>query len=492
MGTGALFFNRPVLQNLTGRGIIRDRNREGSSKQETGERRVKHLFREVPEGYLFSNRGLVRLIVPLIVEQFLAISVGLFDSIMVSSVGQAAVSAVSLIDNIMILIINIFAALSTGGAIIAGQFLGRRQEEKGCEATEQMLLVSAGLSVLIMALVYMGQNFILRVVFGRIEADVMANCRTYLLIVAASIPFIALYNAGAAVYRGMGDSKTSMLTALFMNGVNLIGNAILLYGLKWGIEGAAIPTLISRALAAVWMVALLKRKEKLLHIGSLRRIRPHPATIRQILRIGVPYGLENGVFQLGKIMVLSLIAAFGTASIAANAVSGTLCNFVILGGMSISYAISSVCAQCVGVRDYEQVRYYIRKLMGLSYLSVLVLNILVCLSLPLVFALYRLPMETAVMTKQLIWLHGAGALTFWPLAFNLPNALRSSNDTAFCMVVALLSMWIFRVGFSVVLAQYLGMGVFGVWVAMQLDWIARTAAFVPRYRGKRWYLPAEE
>ena len=191
-------------------------------------------------------------------------------------------------------------------------------------------------------------------------------------------------------------------------------------------------------------------------------------------------------------MVLSLIAAFGTASIAANAVSGTLCNFVILGGMSISYAISSVCAQCVGVRDYEQVRYYTRKLMGLSYLSVLVLNILVCLSLPLVFALYRLPAETAVMTKQLIWLHGAGALTFWPLAFNLPNALRSSNDTAFCMVVALLSMWIFRVGFSVVLAQYLGMGVFGVWVAMQLDWIARTAAFVPRYRGKRWYLPAEE
>ena len=283
-----------------------------------------------------------------------------------------------------------------------------------------------------------------------------------------------------------------MLTSLFMNGVNLIGNAILLYGLKWGIEGAAIPTLVSRALAAVWMVSLLKRKDRILHVGSLRRIRPHGATIRQILRIGIPYGLENGVFQLGKIMVLSLITSFGTASIAANAVSGTLCNFVILGGMSISYAISSVCAQCVGLRDYEQVRYYTRKLMALSYLSVLVMNTLICLSLPVIFAAYRLPAETAAMTRQLILFHGVGALTFWPLAFNLPNALRASNDAAYCMVVALLSMWIFRVGLSVVLGRWCQMGVFGVWVAMAADWIARTAAFVPRYRGERWYLGESE
>ena len=442
--------------------------------------------REVPAGYLFDNQGLRRLIGPLIVEQCLAISVGLFDSIMVASVGQAAVSAVSLIDNIMVLMINMFTALATGGAIVAGQYLGRKQEKRGCRATEQTLLVALVFSLLVMGLVYLAKGFILNVVFGRIEADVMANCNTYLLIVTASTPFIALYNVGAAAYRGMGDSRTPMLLSLFTNGVNLTGNAILLYGLKWGIEGAAIPTLISRVLTAIWMLALLLRKDKTLHVEHIIRIRPNFFMIRRILKIGIPYGLENGMFQLGKILVLSLITSFGTASITANAVGNTVCNFVILGGSSISYALSAVSAQCVGAGDYKQVRYYTRKLLGYSYVSVWVFNALILLAMPLIFAVYHLPEETAELARGIIIIHGIGAMTFWPVAFNLPNALRAANDAAYCMIVSLLSMWICRIGFSYVLADWMEMGVQGVWVAMCIDWVARTVFFVLRYRGTKW------
>ena len=218
--------------------------------------------------YLFSNRDLWQLIIPLIIEQFLLIFVGLADSIMVASVGEAAVSAVSLIDTIMVLIINLFTALATGGAIIAGQALGRRSQEDSCEAAEQTLLFSALLSLVITATMYGGKWFILNVVFGQIEAEVMYNCDLYLMIVSASIPFLAVYNAGAAMFRAMGNSKTPMKMSLAMNSINLFGNAILLYGLKWGIEGAAIPTLLSRVFAGLWMLFLIQRKKYTIHVRS--------------------------------------------------------------------------------------------------------------------------------------------------------------------------------------------------------------------------------
>ncbi len=447
-------------------------------------------MREVPQGYLFQSRDLRRLIVPLIAEQFLAISVGLFDSIMVSSLGQEAVSAVSLIDGVMILIINAFSALATGGAIVAGQYLGQKREQDGCRAVEQTVLVCLGLSTLVMAAVYLGRQFILQVVFGQIEPLVEENCRTYLMIVAASIPFIGAQNAGAAIYRGMGNSRTPMLLSLLVNLLNLAGNALLLYGLGWGIEGAAIPTLLSRMVGGIAMIVLLKKPGNILRIHRYRQIRFDLAMSRRIMGVGIPYGMENSMFQLGKLILLSLITTFGTVSITANAVANSISSFGIVGGMSISLAISSVCAQCVGARDYEQVRYYTRKMLCYGYVSNILLNAVIFLAMPLISAAYHLPEETANLVWAIIAVQAVGAVTFWPSAFNLPNALRASNDGTFCMVISLLSMWIFRVGCSYLFAS-LGFGVVGVWVAMCIDWVARTICFVLRYRGTRWYLTSE-
>ena len=436
--------------------------------------------------YLFSNQDLKKLIVPLLIEQFLAIFVGLADSIMVASVGETAVSAVSLIDTVMILLINLFTALATGGAIVAGQAIGRQHKEDGCEAVEQTLLFSFFFSLVITALMYVGKWFILHVVFGRIEPAVMYNCNIYLMIVTASIPFLAVYNTGAAMFRAMRDSRTPMLMSLAMNGMNLIGNAIFLYGLGWGVEGAALPTTASRVFAGVWMLFLIRNPQKILHARTLLGIRLKWPVLKKILHIGIPYGMENSMFQLGKILVMSLVSGFGTVSIAANAVANSVAAFAILGGSSIGLALSAVVAQCVGANDYEQVRYYTKKLMKYSYASLIGMNLLIILILPFIIRIYNLSPETGQLAKQIITYHAVFAMMIWPLSFTLPNTLRAANDVAYCMWVAIASMWIFRIAFSYVLGQYLGLGLLGVWMAMTTDWLVRSIFFVVRYRGRRW------
>lgn len=437
---------------------------------------------------LFSNRDLRRLIIPLIIEQFLLIFVGLADSIMVAAVGEEAVSAVSLIDSVMILLINAFTALATGGAIVAGQAIGRGNPQEGCQVVDQLVIFISCLSTAIMAILYLGKPFVLHVVFGNIDPLVMKNCNIYLVIVAASIPFMALYNAGAAIYRAMGDSRTPMVMSLLMNGMNLVGNALLIYGFGWGIEGAAVSTLISRLAAGIVMVYLLLNKEKTLHLTKLLGIRFHKGILKKILSIGIPYGLENSMFQLGKIIVLSLVSSFGTMAIAANAVSNSVCMFAVLTGMASGYALSSVTAQCVGAGDYGQVRYYTRKIMAVSYISLLLMNLLIVLLLPVIMRVYNLSAETGNLASRIILFHSICAVAIWPASFTLSNTLRASNDAGYCMLVSIFSMWIFRIGFSYILADHFQWGVFGVWAAMIIDWLVRAIFFTTRYVHGKWQL----
>lgn len=442
--------------------------------------------KSVQKNYLFSSQDLRRLILPLLVEQLLAITVGMADSIMVSSVGEAAVSGVSLVDTIFVLLINIFTALATGGAVICGQYLGKKRPEQACKAADQLVLATCGLSIVVMGLMYVLRTFILNVVFGHIEQDVWNNCNTYFLIVSASIPFISLYNAGAAIFRAQGDSKTPMKMSMIMNVINITGNGILLYGLHLGVEGAAIPTLVSRVFAAAAIFLRARKADHVLHLSRPMVWRLHWPTLKKILSIGVPNGLENSMFQLGKILVLSLVTQFGTAAIAANAVSNTIAVFQTLPGMAMGNAILTVCAQCVGANAYDQARYYTKKLMKIIYAGLAVSCVLVVLVLPLILNIYSLSEEATEMTRQILVYHGICTMLVWPLSFSLPNTLRASNDVTFCMVLSICSMWIFRIGFSYVLGKVLMLGVFGVWVAMTIDWAVRAVCFLARYLSGKW------
>lgn len=440
--------------------------------------------------YYFSNHDLKRLILPMIIEQFLAILVGMSDSIMVATVGEHAVSGVSLVDNIFILLIYLFAALATGGAVVMGQYLGQSHRGKANQAVNQLVLFTALFSVVITAVLYLTRNLILHNVFGDIEANVMEAAKTYLLIVSASIPFIALYNAGAAVFRTMGNAKVPMYLSMIMNCINVGGNAVLIFVFDMGVAGAAIATLVSRVISGVVITALLSSPSLLLHLERPFSFRLDFSMLKKIAYIGIPNGLENGMFQLGKIMVLSIITGFGTAAIAANAVSNIIATFQVLPGMSVGMAVITVCSRCIGAGDYEAARYYTRKIVKLVHLLIFGFSAVTLVALPGIMYLYNLSPEAMGFTKQIIWYHGICCLFIWPEAFTLANTLRAARDVKYCMVWSIISMWVFRIGFSYILGVRMEMGVFGVWVAMSIDWAVRALLFIIRYRGTKWYREA--
>ena len=433
----------------------------------------------------FSNRDLKRLIVPLIVEQLLAITVGLADSLMVAQVGEAAVSAVSLVDTVNVLLVNAFSALATGGAVIAGQYLGRREPDKAGHSGAQLLLFMGEASILIMILFYLAKGFVLGVVFGQVEPDVAAYANTYYLIVESSIPFLALYSAGAALFRVMGNSKISMWVSLLMNIINVTGNALLIFGFHMGVEGVAIPTLVSRLAAAAAMIVLLKRPGLPLRIESFT-FHHDRYVVKHILRFGVPNGMEGSMFQLGKILLLSTVSVLGTASVAANAISNTACTFQCVPGNALGLAMVTVVSRCVGAGNYEKARFYTKKLLKSTYFYMWGTITLTLLLLPLIMRLYNVSDEAAAYAREIIWMHGIVACVLWPASFTLPQALRAAGDTRFTMVVSTVSMWTLRVGLGILLGRYWGFGVVGIWMAMFADWMLRVAFFLPRFHGHKW------
>lgn len=308
----------------------------------------------------------------------------------------------------------------------------------------------------------------------------------YLLITALSFPMIALYNAGAALYRAIGNSRISMLISLWSNVTNVVGNAVFLFGFHMGVVGVALATLIARLISMVAILILLARKHQPITWEWKQKYRPNRDMIRRILYIGLPSSLENSMFQLGKLVIMSIVAMFGTAHITANAVAN---NFAALGcipGGAIGLALLTVIGQCVGARDEAQIRYYTKKLMLILYVTAGVLNALILLTLPLTMKLYNITSESAQLAVTLTWIHDGLAIFFWPLSFALPNALRAANNVRYTMVVSIFSMIAFRVLFSYILGLWLGMGVIGVWLAMIIDWLFRGAMFVTRVCGKKW------
>ncbi len=436
--------------------------------------------------YLFTSKDLYKLIIPLVLEQLLEVIVGMSDSIMIASVGEAAVSGVSLMDNIYILLINIFAALATGGAVVIGQYMGRKDIKKARESATQLIWLMFFSAIGIMALVYIGKEFILTVVFGDITKEVYNHANTYLMICSASIPFLAVYNGGAAIFRAQMNSKIPMLISCLMNVINVFGNAILIFGFKFGTAGVAIPTLVSRMIAAFVIVYLVTKKSLQIHIAKTLKFKFNKHLIKKILHIGIPSGLENSMFQLGKILVLSLVASFGTSAIAANAVSSNLCNFEILPGIAIGFAMVTVVSRCIGAEEIEQARFFTKKLMKICYIALWGTNIIIFVLLPFILKIYNLTPETSETAKNIILYHGVCSMLIWPLAFTISNTFRAAGDAQFPMIVGIVSMWTCRIALSYVIGKNLGLGVFGVWVAMTIDWVVRTIFYVYRYLSGKW------
>ncbi len=435
---------------------------------------------------LFTNHQLLTLLWPLIIEQTLSVLVGMADTVMVSSVGEAAISGVSLVDMINQLIITVFAALATGGAVVTSQYLGAKKPESAARSAGQLVGLSALLGVGVAVFCLLTRHPMLRLLFGSITDDVMAAAITYFTITALSFPFLALYNAGAAIFRSTGNSAVSMKVSVIVNAINFCGNALCIFVLHMGVEGVAIPTLISRAVGAVIILALASQHEYVLRITLQSVTQLEKGTVKSILRIGIPSACENSLFQLGRVLVVSMISLFGTVHISANAVANNLDAVGAIIGTAMGLAVITVVGRCVGAQDLDQAVYYTKKLMLWDYIAQGIANAAVILSLGVVLNMYTLSPETRALSAELVTIHCAMGILIWPAAFVLPNALRAANDVRFTMIASVVSMIVWRLAFSWILCVNLGWGAVGVWWAMIIDWACRTVCFVWRFASGAW------
>ena len=434
---------------------------------------------------MFTNKQLYMLIIPLIIEQLLAITVGMADTMMVSNVGEAAVSGISLVDTINNLLITIFNALGTGGAVVVAQYIGKKDPENAANAARQVFLVISVLSISVMVLVLCCNRLILQLIYQDLEPEVMENAMTYFMYTALSFPFLGLYNSGAGVFRSMGNSKIAMYSSLVTNVINISLNAVLIFGCQMGVAGAAIATLIARATGSIIVLAALRSRKNVVCVRTYT-LKPMWSMIKNILRIGVPTGLENGMFQIGKILIAAQVAGFGTMAIAANAVAFSVAGVQIIPGVGIGVAMLTVVGQCMGAKRPDEGQKYVWKMQRMLYVSHVILNIFLFLGLDLIVTMYGLEADTAVMAKNLMIMYGIGSCTIWAPSFNLPNALRAAGDVKFTMIVSGVSMWLCRVLMSLLLGNVLGWGIYGVWAAMLLDWVFRGIFFVWRFQKGKW------
>ena len=449
----------------------------------------------IPGQPLFSREYLVKLILPLVAEQFLAMTIGACDTLMVSSIGEAGVSGVSLVDQFSQLMIQLFAAFATGGAVVSSQYLGHKDARDACVAAKQLLNLAVIAGLLIIALCVPFRAQILTKMYGKSEADVLQSAITYFFWVGLSFPFLAVYNSCAALFRSMGNSKLSLKVSILMNLTNIGGNAALIYGAKIGVAGAGIATLASRLVAAVVMVVLLCDKDKnIIYFDHIFRPEWNGVMVRRILRVGIPSGIENSVFHIGKLAVQVFMSGFGTAAIAANAICNTVASFANIPGSAIGLASVTVVGQCIGAGEKAQAKRYARILLRVTYAAMIALALVILLFAPQIVSVFNISAEAKRLATGVIRTCMVGNALIWPLAFTLPNSLRAAGDAKFTMIVSNVSMWLFRVLFSYVIATALlrrfpentGLALYGVWFGMYIDWIFRSLCFVVRFRHGRW------
>lgn len=435
---------------------------------------------------LFSNKALKEMIVPLFLEQLLVMLVGLADTLVVSYAGEAAVSGVSLVNQFNTIFIYLFTALASGGAVVISQYIGRKAMDDAGESASQLLLFSVIFSTLVSALVLFGNEGMLRLMFGKVESDVMQACITYLRISAYSYPALAVYNAGAALFRSMGKTSVTMYLSVASNIINVIGNLIGVFVLHAGVAGVAWPSLIARTFSAVVITALCFRRKNDVFYAVRWIFQWNGELMRHILRIAIPNGLENGVFQLVKVALSSIVALFGTYQIAANGVAQSIWSLAALAGVAMGPVFITVIGQCMGNRDTQAAEVYFKKLTKITLLLSSVWNLLIFLLTPLFMRFYALGPDTKQLVIWLVLIHNLFNAIAYPFSGALSNGLRAAGDVKFTMYVSVISTIVVRLLLSWLLGVVQQMGVIGIAIAMVSDWIIRAIIFFWRQKSGKW------
>lgn len=435
---------------------------------------------------MYSRRNLAALIIPLIIDSFLSILIGMADTIMVSTNGEAAVSGVSLVDTISNLLVQLFAAFATGGAVVVAQYLGSGDKEKAKDSAKNLIYISAIISVIMTIVVMPVRGIIIDTCFGDIGEDVRAYTDDYFVPILLSYPFLAIYSALTALSRAENRSVRTMLVSVMMNAINIGGNAILIFIYGLGPRGAGIASLASRVMGCIVMFILLHKGTDKLSLKGILSGPFSPDLIKRILRIGIPAGIEGATFNLGKIFVQSLTASLGTSALAINAVTGNFNSYSNIPGNGINLAMITVIGQCRGRRNFDDISYYTKLLIALVYISVFITVLPMFILAPQVISIYGLEKDSIQQAIPMARLCLFMCFAVWPLGFTLPNMLKAVGDVRFIMLASFSSMWLFRVLGAYILVRGLGFGVEGIWYAMYMDWIVRGMLYFWRVASGRW------
>lgn len=436
--------------------------------------------------HLFSNTDIKKLLVPIIVEQLLTSLMGTIDTIMVSNIGSAAISAVSLVDSINILVIQAFSALAAGGTILCSQYLGSDNPKEANRAAAQVLFVITILSSAVSLLCLLFKTPLLHLVFGEVEPSVMQNSQVYFFYTLLSFPFIGLYNAGASIFRSQKDTKGPMTISVISNFLNIFGNAVLIWVFHLGVAGAAISTLLSRMFCAAVVLWRLRNPANVISVRQYYKIRPDFGLIRKILSIGIPSGIENSMFQFGKLAIQSTVSTLGTVAIAAQAMTNIMENLNGVAAVGVGIGLMTIVGQCIGANRKDEAVYYVKKLCGIAE----IVMIISCLT---VFALTKpitilggMEAESARLCLQMVGFITIVKPILWVPSFVPAYGLRAAGDVRFSMLVSCASMWLCRVVLCILLCRYMGTGPMGVWFAMAADWFVRAVIFTLRFRSGKW------
>lgn len=444
---------------------------------------MKHAVRaSSKKPHLYSNRQLIALMLPLICEQIFTSFMGTVDSMMVSNVSEAAISAVSLVDSINILVIQAFYALASGGAIVCANYLGQKRRDQAERSANQLLFIIFAISLAVLAVCQLFRAPLLRLVFGSVEQEVMDAAMVYFFYTSLSFPFIALFDSGSAVFRAQNNSRLPMAITVSTNLMNIAGNALLIWGFHLGVAGAAVSTLLSRIAAALLVLLFLRRKSGELRIGNFIFLKPDGRLIKNILRIGIPSGVENGMFQFGKLAIQSTVSTLGTTAIAAQAMTNIMENFNGIAGIGMM----TVVGQCLGAGRPDEARYYIKKLSFAAEFVVFGSCLLIFLMAGPITKLAGLSEESASLCLFMnSWITIVKPLV-WTAAFIPGYGLRAAGDVKFSMILSCLSMWICRVSLCIYLIRVCGFGPIAVWIGMFTDWTVRGLFFIHRFRSGKW------
>ena len=438
------------------------------------------------DAHLYSNQDLWKLLVPIIVEQLLSSLMGTADTMMVSNVGSAAISAVSLVDSINILVIQALSALAAGGAILCSQYLGSSNKKAANESARQVLFVMTVLSVTLSAICLLFRGPLLHAIFGAVETDVMTNSQIYFLFTLLSFPFIGLYDAGASIMRAQNNSREPMIISIISNFLNIGGNAILIFVFGMGVEGAAISTLVSRIFCAVVVIYKLRSKEEPIFIKNYAAIRPDFSLIKKILFIGIPSGIENSMFQFGKLAIQSTVSTLGTVAIAAQAMTNILENLNGVAAIGVGIGLMTVVGQCLGAGRKDEVIYYIKKLSWLAEAAIVISCLTVLALTKPITLLGGMEAESADLCFKMVIFITITKPISWVLSFIPAYGMRAAGDVKFSMITSCCTMWLCRVSLCVYLCRVWGFGPIAVWIGMFADWTLRAIVFSIRFHGRKW------